>query len=295
MSFEAPNGLSGCDSGWQNLVMQLPADGHVHSEWSWDAIHGSMDATCDQAIEMGLPAIAFTEHADSTPFRAGYLVEEFSHLVTDGILTAPDLGVEGYLESVESCRARYPDLRILTGLEVGQPHRHLAELTDLLAKGTFDRVIGSLHCLPDGDEFAEPFELFPRHPAEAVFREYLAEIPRMVAGSELFDVFGHIDYPARSWPSDAQPFDPNDFEDEFRQALRALAAGERALELNTKVPLDDTILAWWREEGGRRVTFASDAHESWRLGRGLTEAAAMAEAHGFRPDTKPEDAWIVAK
>lgn len=275
--------------------MQLPADGHVHSEWSWDALLGSMDATCAQAIGIGLPAIAFTEHVDFTPFRAGYLVNKFSHIVTDGILTAPDLDAEGYLESVENCRARYPELRILTGLEVGQPHRHGAELTDLLAKGTFDRVIGSLHCLPDGDEFAEPFELFPHHPADAVFREYLAEIPRMVAGSELFDVFGHIDYPVRAWPGDAQPFDPRDFEDELRRALRALAVGERALEINTKVPLDATILAWWREERGRRVTFGSDAHESRTLGSGLGEAAAMAEAHGFRPDSVPENAWIATR
>jgi len=49
----------------------------------------------------------------------------------------------------------------------------------------------------------------------------------MVAGSEVFTAFAHIDYPLRSWPQDAAPFDPLDFEDELRAALRALAEGER--------------------------------------------------------------------
>lgn len=250
-----------------------------------------MDATCAQAVAIGLPVVAFTEHVDFTPFRAGFLAEKFAHLVVDGTLIAPELDLAGYLESIEKCRAKYPDLRILTGMEVGQPHRHVKELNTLLAQGTFDRVIGSLHCLPDGDEYAEPWELFPRYPADAVFREYLLEIPRMV--SELFNVFGHIDYPLRSWPD--KPFDPYAFEDELRQALKALADGERALEINTRLPLDATILGWWREEGGQRVTFGSDAHQPQTLGAGLAEAAAMAEAYGFRPDAKPEYAWLRAK
>ena len=46
--------------------MVIPLDGHVHSEWSWDAIAGDMEATCARAVEIGLPAVAFTEHVDHT-------------------------------------------------------------------------------------------------------------------------------------------------------------------------------------------------------------------------------------
>ncbi|WP_112238221.1 PHP domain-containing protein [Kribbella monticola] len=274
--------------------MTLPADGHVHSEWSWDADRGAMEATCARAVELGVPAVSFTEHVDFTPFRAGFLVENFGHLVTDGILNAPVLDVAGYQESVAKCRAKFPQLRILAGMEVGQPHLHVPEVAELLAQGTFQRVIGSLHCLLDGDEFAEPWELFPHRPADEVFREYLAEIPRMVSGSEAFEVFAHIDYPVRSWPGGSDAFEPGDFEDELRQALSALAAGERVLEINTRVPLHPTILTWWRECGGRRVTFGSDAHSPDALGLGLAEAAALAESAGFQPDRKPEDPWTIA-
>jgi histidinol-phosphatase (PHP family) len=252
-----------------------------------------MDATCARAVELGLPAIAFTEHVDFTPFRAGYLAERFAPLVTGGILTAPVFDVAGYIESVLRCRAKYPGLRILTGMEVGQPHRHGGELAALLKMGAFDRVLGSLHCLPDDDEFAEPFELVSRYPAETVLREYLKEIPRMVAGSGLFEVFSHIDYPLRSWPKEGRPFAPLDFEEEFRAALRSLSQGDRVLEINAKVPLHARILAWWREEGGRRVTFGSDGHEPWTLAKGLMGVAAMADGFGFRADSKPESPWYL--
>ncbi|TMD32858.1 MAG: hypothetical protein E6I95_10030 [Chloroflexi bacterium] len=36
----------------------------MHTEWSWDAPIGHMERSCRRAIELGLPAIAFTEHAD---------------------------------------------------------------------------------------------------------------------------------------------------------------------------------------------------------------------------------------
>ncbi|MFI5735503.1 PHP domain-containing protein [Kribbella sp. NPDC051587] len=274
------------------MTMISPADGHVHSEWSWDAKQGAMEATCARAVELGLPAIAFTEHVDFTPFRAGFLAETFGDLVTDGILNAPVLDVAGYQETVAECREKFPELRILTGMEVGQPHLHGAEIAGLLAQGTFERVIGSLHCLLDGDAYAEPWELYTHREAEDVFREYLLEIPRMVDGSDVFEVFTHIDYPIRSWPGGSDAFRPEDFEDELRHALTALAVGERVLEINTRVPLHPTILKWWREVGGRRVTFGSDAHFPEALGLGLPAAAVLAESLGFGPDAKPEAPWI---
>lgn len=149
-------------------------------------------------------------------------------------------------------------------------------------------MLGSLHCIPDGDALAEPWELIPRHSAADVFRSYLREIPRVVAGSEAFSAFAHIDYPLRSWPKEAAPFDAHDFEDDLRDALRALAVGERALEINTRLPLHPTILRWWREEGGRSVTFGSDAHMAHLVGHGFEEAGHVARTHGFTPSPRPE-------
>jgi histidinol-phosphatase (PHP family) len=275
----------------------LPADSHVHSEWSWDAPSGDMERTCARAVEIGLPAVAFTEHLDHTVWRIAkdgpYASEHLTSIAdAEGILTPPAFDVVGYLEAIERCRERFPELRVLSGLEMGEPHQHAQACARILAAGRFDRVLGSLHTLPDQDEYAEPWGLYPHRDPYEIMREYLAAVATMVAASDLFAVLAHIDYPVRSWPVErAGPFDPADFEDEFRHALRVLAASGRALEINTRVPLHATILRWWHEEGGDAVTFGSDAHLAAYVGHAFTDAARMAEAHGFRPGRDPHDLW----
>ncbi|HEY1178859.1 MAG TPA: PHP domain-containing protein [Phytomonospora sp.] len=276
--------------------MILPADSHVHSEFSWDAADGSMERTCARAVEIGLPAVAFTEHLDFTGWEVvDRHLPENAFLASladdDGFLTPPALDIDGYFATVERCRDKYPGLRIITGVELGEPHRHGDTAARLLAAGDFERVLGSLHSLPTGaDRYDEPPGLFRRREAAQVVRDYLAEIP-LVAASDLFSVLAHIDYAVRSWPAEAGPFDPRDFQDEFRHALRALAGTGRALEVNTSLPMHPDILRWWREEGGDAVTFGSDAHTPAGLARRFAEAVDMVEAQGFRPGRHPYDIW----
>ncbi len=197
------------------------------------------------------------------------------------------------LEAIETCRERFPGLRILSGLELGEPHWHADACSKVLAAGRFERVLGSLHRLPDGDGFAEPPGIYPHRAAADVVRQYLAEVTRLVTNCEMFSVLAHIDYPVRYWPHrQAGPFDPGAFEGEFRAALRATAQSGRALEINTRIPLHSTILAWWHQEGGDAVTFGSDAHLPSLVGHEFQEAAGMAGAHGFRPGTSLHDFWI---
>ncbi|MFI6076215.1 PHP domain-containing protein [Actinoplanes sp. NPDC051343] len=273
---------------------RLPSDSHVHSEWSWDTPVGDMERTCARAVSLGLPAVAFTEHLDHAALRielAGpYASDHLTALAgPDGILVPPAFDAVGYFAAIERCRARFPGLRILSGVEMGEPHRHRSQCERVLAAGEFDRVLGSLHTLPDRGAFAEPWGLYPHRDAAGVVREYLAGVAEMMSTSGMFSVLAHIDYPVRSWPHG--PFEPADFEEEFRYALRRTASSGRALEINTRLPLDATILRWWHEEGGDAVTFGSDAHRPEDLAHGFAEAAAMAEAHGFRPGRFPYDLW----
>jgi histidinol-phosphatase (PHP family) len=277
--------------------VSLPCDSHVHTEWSWDTPVGDMAASCVRAVALGLPAIAFTEHLDHTVWRIAvegpYVMDHLTAIAEpDGMLTPPAFDAAGYLAAIELCRERFPDLRILSGLELGEPHRHAGQITQVLAAGRFDRVLGSLHTLADQGTFAEPWGIYPHRDAHEVVREYLAGVATMMAASGMFAVLAHIDYPVRSWPAErAGPFDPAMFEEEFRHALRATAESGRALEFNTRLPLDATILSWWHEEGGDAVTFGSDAHLPRDVAHGFADAARLAEAHGFRPGRNPYDLW----
>lgn len=276
--------------------MFLPADSHVHTEYSWDAPDGDMVASCARAAQLGLPAIAFTEHVDHTAWRVAREELDTGHLLVrlsdeDGMLVPPPFDAAAYLAAVDECRSRFPEMRILTGLELGEPHRHPEQVAALLTLGSFDRVLGSLHSLPDDGGYAEPPGLLVHRAADEVLRSYLAEVTDMVAASDAFEVLAHVDYPVRSWPAVAGPFEPETFEEQFRHTLRSVAEAGRVLEINTVVPFHATLLRWWRDEGGGAVTFGSDAHDPSALARGFRDAAHLAQAHGFRPGRRLYDVW----
>src|SRR6266498_2143665 len=128
----------------------LPPDNHVHTQWSWDADAGSMEASCARAVELGLPSIAFTDHMEFTrwviaPKGRGVLHRDAAKVGPDLQFDAPPLDVDGYLECLQRCRDRFPGLRILSGVEFGEPHWHPKELRALLDAGAWQRVLGSLH------------------------------------------------------------------------------------------------------------------------------------------------------
>lgn len=278
------------------MLRPLPPDGHVHTEWSWDTVTGSMVRSCEWALALGLPSLAFTEHADLTPWLIPepirpHLPEHFRvRLRPDGVLEPPDLDVEGYLAGVQECRERFPELRILSGVELSEPHWHRDHADALLAAHDFERVLGSVHSLPDGEHHHE-LSVISQRPAADVMRAYLAEVLDLVESTADFAVLAHIDYGVRSWPAEQPPFAAGDFEEEFRTVLRALADSGRVLEVNTKVPLPGEIVRWWFEIGGEAVAFGSDAHEPGLVGHGFAAAAALVESCGFHPGRTPHDFW----
>ena len=261
-----------------------------------------MDAACAMAVELGLPSVAFTEHLDLTPWfvppdSLHMFPREGADFVDEtSTFHAPPIDFTAYFESIERCRASYPDLRILTGLEIGEPHWFPVEVTELLASGRFERVLGSLHSARiEGqpraiDEWFYTDGIVGASEDQAV-RDYLAEATAMIEADSHFQVFAHIDYLLRHIAASGREHDPYDFEDEYRETLGALARSGRALELNTRLPLDQRIVQLWHEVGGPAVSFGSDAHTEARVGIGFPRASAMAEAAGFRRGADHFDFW----
>ena len=256
----------------------------MHTEWSWDAARGDMQATCARALEIGLPAIAFTEHAD--------YVQAFAE--------QRPVDIHGYLEAVERCRAKFPGLRVLSGVELGEPHRFPAEVAVLLAVGPLDRVLGSVHTIRrEGAPVDMSQGILTPAAAPALLREYFAELLALVESEQPFEVLAHLDYPKRYWPHPAIAYREADFEEEQRAVLRAAARRGSVLEVNTTRGADPrrglcpgpVVLGWWREEGGERVSFGSDSHEPGKIAAGFAEAAPLVEAAGFRPSDDPAGYW----
>ena len=270
----------------------LPPDNHVHTQFSWDAPGAaSMVRSCEQALAVGVGCVAFTDHLDFTDSIDGDRIAE-EDLDPRRYSAMRLLDVTGYLAAIEECRERFPDLRILSGAEIGEAHLFGASAAALVARARFDRVLGSLHAIPFDGRLTAADQLFGVRPAAEVMRRYLAEVVRLIEGSDIFQVLAHLDFPRRSWPYAAGPYDETTFEAEYRAVLRALAASGRVLEVNTKSPLLSVeLLRWWRDAGGRAVSFGSDAHQPWRVGDKFRDAVAIADAAGFAPGRDPFDFW----
>lgn len=244
-----------------------------------------METSCEQAIRLGLPAIAFTEHADFVTIHRG------QH----------GLDIAGYHDAVERCRARFKELRILSGVELGEPHWFASETAAILGAGPLDRVLGSIHCVRVGAEIIDASQFPHRTPADfsSVIVQYFQETLAMIESPMPFEVVAHLDYPKRYWPDGVPPYREENYEAELRAILTAAARRGCVLEVNTtrgdggerKLCPGLTVLRWWHEVGGQAVSFGSDAHEPSKVAAGFELATQVVEAAGFKPGVEPTAFW----
>jgi histidinol-phosphatase (PHP family) len=270
----------------------LPADNHVHSEWSYDtSADASMRRTCEQAVAIGLPSVAFTEHLEFTEGGPG---DAIASIATDHRWWSriKPLDVTGYMACIEDCRERFPGLRVLSGVEAGESHLFGASAGAIVRGHAFDRVLGSLHAVPYRGQLVAADAIFGSMSDDDAMRYYFAELIRLIEGSDLFEILAHLDFPRRYWPKGPHLYREEDFEEEYRAVLRALADTGRALEINTKSPLASVdLVRWWGEADGTTVSFGSDAHRPQRVGDRFKLAVDIVEAAGFRPGRDPYDFW----
>jgi histidinol-phosphatase (PHP family) len=188
----------------------------------------------------------------------------------------------------------FPQLRILSGIEAGEPHYFPASVASVLGAGHFERVLGSLHSIPlQGKLEWVDADLFSRLDPHDLMDRYFTDMAALVASCDVFSVLAHCDYPRRYWPQDrAGAYREAAYEEHYRTVFRTLAASERALEINTRSPLASVeLIRWWWEEGGDVVSYGSDAHHPERIGDQFELAVDIVETAGFRPGRDRYDFW----
>jgi histidinol-phosphatase (PHP family) len=225
---------------------------------------------CRAAITIGLSEIGFSDHFDKMPLDPCF--DYFR--------------AEAWWEELERCRREFsPTLTIRAGVELGEPHRFAEDIAALLAAFPWDYSLGSLHWV--GEELIFREEYFRRSP-DLAFREYFHELNRMAAEGD-FDILAHLDVIKRNGFEQYGFYDAASYEEEIRAVLRTCARRGRALEINTS-PLrrsvnqtapETWVLGWFAEEGGRWVTFGSDAHQPEHIGHALERVTGAARQDGF--------------
>jgi histidinol-phosphatase (PHP family) len=246
-----------------------PPDLHIHSNFSCDC-HASLAEMCQAAVAKGLSAIGFTEHFDLLPADPCY---DF-------------LDLPGWWREIESCREQFADqLTIYAGIELGEPHRFISDMREVLDSFPWDFALGSLHWV--GDELIFGTEYFRREPDQA-YREYFEELGQMASVAD-FDILAHMDVVKRFGLDVYGEYDVLRYEKEVRAVLKVIAKRGIALEVNTsqlRRRIGETsparpVIDWFREEGGQWITFGSDAHEPDHVGMGLDLALVDIVAGGF--------------
>ncbi len=258
-------------------------DYHVHTDNSLDC-STPMIVMCERAIEQGIQEIAFTDHFNN-------------HLLDI------DLGFydpKRYFEDVEFCRQRFPRLKILTAVEIGEPHRWQTRIQRTLAGYSYDVVLGSLHWVGNENVFNENY--FRARSPEQAYRDYFAELVRMIEHGG-FDILAHVDLPKRLGHHYYGTFETAAFEPEFCAVWQACLKRGIIPEINTKglrVPsaqLHPTVeaLRWYVALGGHSLTFGSDAHHPESIAQDFAAAYACATAAGIQYVCRYEGRQIIAR
>lgn len=250
-------------------------DTHMHTRFSTDARMTMREAKA-KGRDLGL-GIIITEHMDldyPQPEAFTFDVDEYFRVY------GPHRGDA-----------------VLLGIEIGMRPDLVKENAALIGRYPFDFVIGSIHVIDRIDIYQEDF-YHGRTKAE-VYGQYFASMLTCLEGYDFIDSLGHIDYISRY----ARLADPELHYAEFAAALDAVlgrvAAGGKALEINTRrLDSADTVAALlpiyhrFRQLGGELVTIGSDAHTARDIGNHFPVALDMAEACGLRAvyykDRRPE-------
>ncbi|ODU58622.1 MAG: hypothetical protein ABT01_00020 [Clostridium sp. SCN 57-10] len=247
-------------------------DTHTHTDCSIDG-RCTLRELCEAAREKNVRMLAVTEHYD---------------YVEPGGKDYYELHAARRADEFAQARQSQPCIKLLYGIEIGQPHAEPAECEAFLRKNSFDVVIGSLHGLrPDRDIYHIDYT----SPAvcRAVLDDYYAEHLELLKQPQ-FDTLGHIDYALRVMGGQLNKVDLTPWRDVFDELLRRMVETGVALELNTTACRRwigslghlQWVFARYRALGGEYVTVGSDAHRTGDLAANMDEAYELLHAAGFR-------------
>ena len=256
-------------------------DVHTHSNNSFDA-ESTVEEMCKSALNKGFYAIAITDHCEAPFIKFGYNEEfgDFNERIPLSFLQTKNAQIK-YRQK----------LKVLCGIELGEP-MHDPECTEkALSFGDFDFVLASLHNLKNMEDFY--FIDFNNCNISEILKLYFNELAETATFSD-FDSLAHLTYPLRYiFETTGEYPDLTPYQDVIDDIYRTLISNNKALEINTSglfKPIGRTLpdefqLKRYRELGGKLITVGSDAHTSIAVGNGIEEGIRLAHKCGFKSYT----------
>ncbi|MEF9992455.1 MAG: histidinol-phosphatase HisJ family protein [Romboutsia sp.] len=228
-------------------------DYHVHSNFSTDS-KATMDDMVQQAINIGLKEICFTDHADYDvylePFEPSY---------------------NKYFENIKFLQDKYKNkISIKKGMEFGLQKQIIDLCSNDINNNPFDFIICSVHAIDTLDLYLGHF--FEGKTQKQAYEAYFNEIYTIVKNFKDYSILGHFDLIKRYGNYD-KLLDDRLFSDIIESILKQVIYDGKGIEINTscyRYNLPDLtpsryILQMYKNLGGEIITTGSDAHRPNQL------------------------------
>lgn len=235
---------------------QRRMDYHLHTLHSFDG-EQTMEELCQRMTELGVQEICLTEH-----YEPGH---------PDPACDVPPIW-DVWLDEVRQMRARFPQLIIRTGVEIGDNPAYRNEAMRVVDELPVDFRLLSLHLVNNVDCYDRERYYAGKTRAQA-YREYAEAKAESICAWTDFDSAAHIGYVSRysPWDGRMRPLQYEDAPDAFDRILKHLITLDKCLEINSSSfellggPMPSvSIIKRFIELGGEVFTFGSDGHKTSR-------------------------------
>ncbi|MFC4304836.1 histidinol-phosphatase [Cohnella boryungensis] len=216
----------------------------------------------ESAIKAGLQVIGISDHSP-------YFAHEHDHPQPNIAMARSEF--PNYVAEVLRLKEAYKDrIEVLLGVESDFYSDQIELYRSSYEPYPFDYIIGSVHQTRNVSIFNRNRWKNLNEDQQTEEKKHYYELIRQSAQSRLFQVLGHIDAMKGYYPAFA---DIAGAEAEIDEALKAVAANDLAIEINTSGKTKDCG-GWYPTDAileralhfGADVTFGSDAHLPSRVG-----------------------------
>ncbi len=257
--------------------MKIICDCHLHSINSFDG-QDSVKSLCEEAIKKGINTIAITDHMEAPEISFG-AKSQYGDMLRQ---------ISKSLSDVMECQQIYKGkIKVLKGMELGEPMHNTKLAKKALAIGKFDFVLASVHNIKNEEDFY--FLNYRECNVQELLERYFNELLDTAQNAD-FDSLAHLTYPLRYIIERTKKIpDLQIYINLIDDIFKTLISREKALEINTSglftkigttLP-DINLIRRFKELGGKYVTIGSDAHTCIDLGKGIEQGIEIAKTCGF--------------
>lgn len=240
-------------------------DIHTHSDHSFDG-----RATLFEMVARA-KALRVRYYGVSDHFDHEFLVEK---ITIGGKRITATTDAASYFEEARAVQKAQnaDDFTLLVGGEFAfHPSPVCTDATcGLIEKYRPDFIVNSVHTVGPFDAWCPDF--FAGRSKEYAYSLYFERVIESLSAPYAYDIVAHLGYVSRNAPYPDRKLHYEEFRPFYDEILRTIVKRDKILEVNTSSRgagspfLPDTdVLSRYFELGGRKISFASDAHDPARI------------------------------